>query len=381
MRRRSPFVSRSLLALSVTACGTTSAPVAPLDDGDTGEASIGLALCGARIAGGDAVDLEIDGANVSAVLPSGESTRCSGPDGVDLRGKWLAPAFIDSHVHLAYFDASDGLARGGVAAAVDLAAPIDFLERSFDSLRVIAAGPMITAPAGYPTQSWGAGGYGWEVEDADEAVGAVEELRDRGARLIKIPLNGEPMLSDEVITAVIDRAHELEMKVAVHALDDAQALRGAALGADLLAHVPTEELSEATLEAWRGRALVPTLAAFGARPAAIDNVSALREHGVTVLYGTDLGNSRELGIQPSEIAAMMSAGFDGRAVLEAGTAAPAAYWGLDDLGELETGKTASLVVLDADPLLEPMTLGEPAAAMLDGRWMAPPVPQSPDVGG
>ena len=42
-------------------------------------------------------------------------------------------------------------------------------------------------------------------------------------------------------------------------------------------------------------------------------------------------------------------GLDGAAILEAGTRAPAAWFGLTDLGSLQTGSQASLLVLDADP--------------------------------
>ena len=48
------------------------------------------------------------------------------------------------------------------------------------------------------------------------------------------------------------------------------------------------------------------------------------------------------------------------------TSAPAAFWGLDMLGSLTTGKAASLLVLPADPLVDPTVMAEPTAVYLDG---------------
>src|SRR6185369_957269 len=98
------------------------------------------------------------------------------------------------------------------------------------------------------------------------------------------------------------------------------------------------------------RAVVSTLRAFGASADAVANLRALRAHGVTVLYGTDFGNTSHDGIDPDELALLGDAGLDGAAILDATTRAPAATFGLDhDLGAIEPGRAASLLVLDADP--------------------------------
>jgi imidazolonepropionase-like amidohydrolase len=86
-----------------------------------------------------------------------------------------------------------------------------------------------------------------------------------------------------------------------------------------------------------------------------------------VLYGTDLGNTRTAAIQPREIAAMQAAGLTGEEILAAGTVAPATWWGLTDLGSLDVGKQASLLVLDADPHIDPTTLARPQAVWMAGE--------------
>jgi hypothetical protein len=95
---------------------------------------------------------------------------------IDVSGKFLAPAVIDSHVHVAYYPAQAALAAGGVAAAVDLAAPFDALDADYSPLEVAFAGPMLTAPSGYPTRSWGSQGYGLEIGTPEAARSAVDRL-------------------------------------------------------------------------------------------------------------------------------------------------------------------------------------------------------------
>lgn len=99
----------------------------------------------------------------------------------------------------------------------------------------------------------------------------------------------------------------------------------------------------------------------------MSNLAALREAGATVLYGTDFGNTRHLGIDPDEISAMASAGLDGEALIRSATADPATFWGFEE-GVLAEGHPASLLVLGGDPRLRPELLAEPEAVILRGVW-------------
>jgi imidazolonepropionase-like amidohydrolase len=318
-------------------------------------------LAGGTVVGTGLADVEIAGGRIVAIGDtSPDATR------VDVSGHWLVPAVIDSHVHLAYLPDAEGMADGGVAAAVDLAAPSAFLSEDHGPLRILAAGPMITAPDGYPTQGWGRDGYGLEVSDAEEAVAAVDSLRAAGARIVKLPLDGGPRLSDDALDAVITRARALGMRVAVHALGDADAALGAAIDADVLAHTPTGALSEETVEAWADRAVVSTLGAFGGTDVAVANLSALRDGGATILYGTDFGNTRTAGVDPRELTLLAEAGLSPAEILAATTSAPAAYWGFDGLGALAVGNAASLLVLPTDPVLDPLALSDATLTLIDG---------------
>jgi imidazolonepropionase-like amidohydrolase len=320
-------------------------------------------LVGGTVVGVGPAEVAIDGKWIAEGEVSGTS--------IDVSGKYLVPAFIDSHVHISYLQVGAELPNHGVAAVVDMAAPITAFGAAIASLVVLRSGPMITAPGGYPTTTWGSGGYGLEVATSAEAQKAVDDLYGAGAALIKFPLTQPPSLDLETASAVAERAHALGLKVAVHALDATAAATAASAGADVLAHTPTQALSAETIEAFEGRTVVSTLAAFGASDVAVDNLRRLREGNVTVLYGTDLGNTRSAGIQPDEIALLASAGLSPQGIIDAGTSVPADYWGLSELGAIAPGKRASFVILPSDPLLDPGVLTAPEAVYIDGVRVAP----------
>ncbi len=360
-------------------CGCGSATpdrvdVVPLpgggDDGggdDAPDTPSAVVFLGATIAGGDPQSVVTE-AGVITMLLEADAPLPAGAEIIDVSGQWLAPAFIDSHVHLAYIghDAPT-LAAGGLAAVVDHAAPVSIFESSHAPLEVRAAGPMVTATDGYPTQSWGANGYGLECADLEAAEQAVEALAALGAGLIKVPVEASgPDLPLDTLKAIAARAHALELPVSAHALGADDAALAAEADADVLAHTPTVALAPETVAAWADRAVITTLGAFGGSATTLANLAALREAGAAVLYGTDLGNTTVPGVDPDELALMGAAGMDGAAILEAGTASPAAWWGFEELGAVAPGKAASLLVLDADPLEDPAILATPAAVYIDG---------------
>jgi hypothetical protein len=99
----------------------------------------------------------------------------------------LVPAFIDAHVHLAIAGEVQGeLLRSGVASVLDLGAPLTALPFAASALRVVFSGPMMTTPRGYPTQSWGANGFGAQLATVLEAREAVARVAAAGARFVKL---------------------------------------------------------------------------------------------------------------------------------------------------------------------------------------------------
>jgi predicted amidohydrolase YtcJ len=349
IRSRAPFVRLLVrwIALLLVACGAPESP--PADLGCT-------RVVNARAPGGAALSFTIRDGRIA-------EGDCGSV--IDAEQRYVVPAFIDAHVHLAYLPAHEELLDHGVAGAVDLAAPMAFFERELAPLRMVRSGPMITAPGGYPTTSWGAGGYGLTCSGL-ECVDAVDRLADAGAGVIKVPIAGGPELDDETLRAVVERAHARELRVVVHALDDAAALRAAQAGADVLAHTPVAPMSAAAIEAWSGRAVISTLRAFGGSRSAIDNLRRLREAGATILYGTDLGNTSTAGVDATELELMRMSGMDDAAIVAAGTASNASFFGFADLGALEPGKAASFLLVDSDPYADPAVLASPARVFIDG---------------
>jgi imidazolonepropionase-like amidohydrolase len=309
----------------------------------------------------------LDGVIVSDdALPAG-ATR------VDAQGAFVVPAFVDAHVHFSYAPLADEHARGGIAVALDLGAPIESLDGPHvDPLLVLRAGPMITRPGGYPLDSWGhadstgAGGYGISCDDDASCAARVVELIERGADVIKVALL-PGTLEGSRLDSVVRTAHARDRIVLAHALSDRDALRAATAGVDVLAHTPVARLSDETVRALAGRAVISTLSAFGGTRSAIENLRRLRAGGTTVLYGTDLGNTRTAGIDASEIALLVEAGLDAPAIVEAATVAPARVLGLARHGSLSHGHAGSLLLYREDPRADPSRLAHPDVVVLDGR--------------
>lgn len=368
-RRMDRMMCRLAALLLLTACssgapgsggGGPSAKTVP--DSVASPTSGHFALVGGTVVGVGLADVTIRDGKIEAV---GEAA--AEVEHVDATGRFLVPAFIDSHVHLTYYPVSEQLLNHGIVAAVDLAAPLDAFSVDVQPLTLLASGPMITAVQGYPTLDWGRDGYGLEVATPEAAKAAVDQLFADGAALIKTPFTSEPSLSAEAVQAVVARAHEHQLKVVGHALEASAAARAASAGIDVLGHTPVEPLDEATLAAFSDKAVISTLAAFGGAPATIANLKGLRERGATILYGTDLGNTRDNAIQVAELQLLAQAGLDGAAILASGTTTPAAYFGFSDLGSVTPGKRAALLVLAQDPLLTPETLAVPVQVYIDGK--------------
>lgn len=235
---------------------------------------------------------------------------------------------VDSHVHLTLFPVDQQLAAAGISYAVDLGAPDRALGDPTALRGILRSGAMLTHPGGYPLDAWGADGYGVGCADGACVKARVAFLAGKHVRVVKLALDDDG-LDPALVPIAIQEAHARGMKVAVHALTAASADLAGRAGADVLAHTPVETLSDATVQRWSKGAVITTLAAFGGSPEALGNLRRLRAAGAIVLYGTDLGNLRDVGPSSSEIALMKQAGMDDAAVEAAMTSVPLTYWAFD----------------------------------------------------
>ena len=289
---------------------------------------------------------------------------------------FLMPGAADRHVHIGLADPGAVL-LGGVTAVRDLAWPPDVIFPlagaselpTFNGPLIRAAGPMITAPGGYPTaERWAPPGTGLEIRGADEAATAVEALADRGAAAIKVSLNAEagPTPTDAELAAIIQAAGERGLPVTAHVQGVGQAERALGAGVSEFAHCPwSERLSESVLEAAaKAVRIVSTLDiwSFGnvtleLRTAA-ENMARFRAAGGAVVYGTDLGNGAiPPGIDVREVLLLReTVGMTADEILEALVAGP-----------LKSGGPADLIAPARDPREDLTALGDLKLVIRAGR--------------
>ncbi|MBV9594854.1 MAG: amidohydrolase family protein, partial [Actinobacteria bacterium] len=316
---------------------------------------------------------------------------------IGTREAWIGPGVIDAHVHLAFGD-PDACLAAGLVGVRDLGAPSESAVKWRSGHRsptgnrpmIAAAGPIITAPGGYPSRSWGAGGFAAFVTSASQARQVVQRIAANGADVIKLALEPGsadwPVPEPVVARAVVEAAHSCGLAVVAHALRSDMVARAVEAGVDELAHTPTERLTESMVAriAEAGVAVVSTLQTFfsaGVGREAAENAAAFVEAGVLMRYGTDLGNTgTRPGVDPRELDRLADAGLGRRGALRAATEFAAAAPGIRGRsGRLEVGQRAAAVVLPGDPLAEPGLWRAPVAVMADGRLVRPVPPPDSEV--
>jgi imidazolonepropionase-like amidohydrolase len=326
-------------------------------------------IANARIADprADCVAVGLDGPRILEIA----SRPARGAEAFDASGQLLLPAFTDAHVHLAIATGlraqAEALLRGGVAAVLDLGAP-ERLVPSFVScapLQVAFAGPLLTAPRGYPTQSWGADGYGLEIASVNEACAAVARVAGLGARVVKLALDVRfPLLEAATARAAADEAHRRGLLVAAHALEPDLVRLAVDVGADVLAHAPLGKLPDDLVREIGARRLrvISTLHAY--RGEGVENLGKLREAGAIVVYGTDLGNEgTSPGIDAEELSLLSAAGLSFAAILDAVREA-ARLAGVP--GTITPGARADLLLVAEEAVAEPALLAGPTRVWIAG---------------
>ncbi|KLJ02943.1 amidohydrolase family protein [Luteimonas sp. FCS-9] len=267
---------------------------------------------------------------------------------------------------------------------------------------------------------------------AAEARAAVRAQAESGVDIIKLwvdELGGQvaPM-APEVYRATIDEAHRQKLLAAAHIHDLAPAADLVAGGLDIVAHgvrdravdpafvaamrtsnagyIATLQIDEAnyvyaerpewletpflrnalpeTVRAqwsdpqWRADKLrdPQTAKARAALATNLRNLSALREAGVRLGFGTDAGAlpHRVPGFaEHRELELMMQAGFTPQQALTVATRDSAHLLRLDDRGLLQPGRRADFIVVAADPLADIRNLRTIEAVWQAGRRVAGPV--------
>jgi len=267
--------------------------------------------------------------------------------------------------------------------------------------RIVAAGKVISMTGGHADFHL-ASGLSYEgmsrIADgvADCRKAAREQLRD-GADFVKICSSGgvmsptdpvdTPQFTPEEIEAMVYEAACVGRTVASHA-HGATGIKNAVLaGVKTIEHGSLVDDEAVKLMAQRGCFHVPTLVAgwnivqhgkeAGIPAYAVDKAeeiayevrkNAMRSHrgGVRVAMGTDAGTPfNRHGGNAQEITHLVEAGFTPMEAIVAATKTGSECIGLEkQVGTLEPGKLADMIVVDGDPLKDIKVLEDKAKILL-----------------
>ena len=353
--------------------------------------------------GADAVPnaaVVIQNGRILAAGPQAQMEIPANANIIDVQGKTILPGFINAHVHAAYNAwILKAWAKGGVTTVRDLGAFRPYTRAKFltrDTLnanpkcaRLYAVGSFINVKGGYPIAYWG--GHAVTITSPEEARQAVNKLIDDGADAIKTAMesgyafgqSGWPLLSPEEAAALVDTAHKRGKPVTAHVTSARDLDRALDAGVDEIAHMVVDELPEhlisrmveagtrwvPTLELWQRVSRIYPIS-YGSM--AIKNLALFVEAGGEVVLGTDYAGAPQvdfdLGMPIHEIEWMQEAGMTPMQTIVAATRNGARSCNAEgELGTLEAGKIADVLVVDGDPLADVHALTKARLILREGK--------------
>ena len=342
---------------------------------------------------------------------------------LEARGMTLVPGLIDAHFHLDNMDSLPNLfLQRGITALRDPGAWIEAYDQErasdLDLPRLYLTGPHLDGyPPAYPKNSF-------VVRDAPEATAAVHAFAQQGASAIKIyfrtPLG--------IIEAICEAAKEEGIPITAHLeiTDIYAAINAGLTGIEHITSLATNLIPVQEAEAykqsilkdnnarktgrynlWReidafgpkatqlaqflakqGTFVCPTLGAFEYQ-AKSDQVDSLRqvafrnmmeytrvlhELGVKIVVGSHswVPYANYGWAYHHEMELLAKLGMEPLAIIHAATAQNAKFLGVfDQIGTIEAGKLADLVLIAGDPLDEITAMRNISRVMLAGKWVSP----------
>jgi imidazolonepropionase-like amidohydrolase len=326
---------------------------------------------------------------------------------IPLDGRMLMPGFIDCHVHLCLDGSADPVTllmgeplplttlkaarfarqtlMAGVTAVRDLGGKdgVDLIIR--DAIRSgLIPGPRMLASGRLICMT---GGHGWqmgrEVDGPDEVMKAAREQVRAGADVVKFMATGGVMtpgvepgseqFTEEELRAGIHEAHKAGRKTATHAMGTQGILNALEAGIDSIEHGVYLDEETISLMVKRDVPLIPTISALyhiltkgveagipafavdktiRVKPFHLESVRMAHEAGVRVAMGTDAGTPfNGHGENLGEVERLVEVGYSPMEALESGTRIAAQVLGQEkELGTIEEGKLADLIVVEGNPL-------------------------------
>lgn len=350
------------------------------------------------------VSVEVTGSAISWIgAESGRPNRSVHQEEVNGQGLTLIPGMIDCHEHFTGdggMDAMDRLLNGtaeeftlkavgncrrslmsGVTTARDVGARfginINIAQQTAAGAvlgpRIIASGEWFQFPGTWPA------GLTRATETPEELLLGIQDMIRRGAGLIKVGATGFrpdgsqfPSMSREALDVAVRAAHEAGLKIAAHCHGFEGTLLAVEAGIDSIEHGTYVDEPTVRLMAEKGTYMVPTMSTWDARQRLATQMGWSREQmadiydrkensiasfkralqaGVIIATGTDAGGSpARHGFVAREIELMVENGMTPQAALEASTRIAAELLGVQgEVGTIEVGKQADMVLIDGDP--------------------------------
>jgi len=362
----------------------------------------------------------VEGQRIVKVSKNGR-TLPRGAERIGLDGGCLLPGLIDSHVHLCGDGSPDPFASilkdspplltlktaeharqtllAGVTTVRDMGGAhlIDLAVRDAAASGLIQA-PRILASGRVVCMT---GGHGWPIgREADgpaEVRRAAREQIKAGADLVKLMATGGVMtpgvepgsaqLTEEELRAGVEEAHKAGRRTATHAQGTEGVLNALKAGIDSVEHGFFLDDECVEIMARRGIFFVPTLAALyniekaglesgvpeymvdkarRTRSAQLESLTRAKQAGVRIAMGTDASTPFNLhGRNAQELSLLVDNGLSPGEALLAATSISAACLGLEEeVGTVEEGKLADLIVTKSNPLDDISILTQPESISL-----------------
>jgi imidazolonepropionase-like amidohydrolase len=231
----------------------------------------------------------------------------------------------------------------------------------------IIPGPrlLVVTKAIVATGTYGPKGYaaewhvpqGAEEADGDNLIRVVRDQIGHGADWVKVyadyrwsPANqAAPTFSLEELKLIVDTARSSGRAVSAHSTTPEGMRRAVLAGVETIEHGTNGTPEVFQLMKEHGVALVPTLAATGARPGAKESFQAALAAGVTIASGSDVGVFAH-GQNALELDAMVRFGMSPLDAVRAATSVDARVLHLEDrIGRVVPGLLADLIAVEGDP--------------------------------
>ncbi len=329
---------------------------------------------------------------------------------INLGDATILPGFIESHAHVTFQAVNQAnVLEHGITTVQDTGGPLLAPTGGQGKLRLLSTGPIIQANGGYPLNVFGGGegGYdkiGYPVNSALEADGVVQHLVDGGATAIKIALElggetGAPwmqphgdtpvpttpwdMLSEEIVQAIVTKAHALNKRVIAHVGENIGFERALNTGVDELAHMPCSEIREDLLQRAvdQGITFVTTIDTLSScvdsstHKGIHSNMMSLAAKGAKFIYGSEIGHDNvPWGINGEEMHSILHLGSGDAVdfnevvnVFRAATSKAGEHLGLAPLGTLTVGAPADIIAVRGNPFQRFKILEYPDLVMSGGR--------------